>query len=103
MVLSTLLLMTAASTVIVDGDVYVEREFRTASQLAPWCREEAEAHVIATGKTPYQWTASHHDRGDVLIVEGKLRVEGGNDVAVTCRIARGARERYASIVFGTPH
>ena len=61
-----------------------------------WCRTEAEARVVARGGTPYQWTASYRDRGKVLEVDGKLRVDGA-DVAVRCRVARGARERYATI------
>jgi hypothetical protein len=70
----------------------------SASQLVPWCRTEAEAHFIGQGASVYQWTASYHDRGKVLHVNGKLRVDG-KDVAVSCRIARGARERYATIEF----
>ncbi len=81
-----------------DGDIDEERVISLASQLAPWCRDEAEAIVIGRGGTPYQWTASYRDRGDRLQVDGRLRVDG-EDVAVRCRIARGARERYASIEF----
>src|SRR5688500_12895000 len=43
-------------------DPHHERTISTASQLAPWCRAEAEARVVAQGATPYQWTASYHDR-----------------------------------------
>ena len=96
MILPTLLLLATPAPVVVEGDVYVEREFHTASQLVSWCREEAEARVVANGGEPYQWRASHKSTGDVLEVEGKLRVDG-EDLGVRCRVARGARERYASI------
>lgn len=79
-----------------------ERVIHRASDLVPWCREEAEAIVIGRGGTPYQWTASWHDRGDVIHVDGKLRVDG-KDIGVSCRIARGARERYASLEFNEPY
>jgi hypothetical protein len=75
-----------------------ERTITLASQLAPWCRAEAEARVVAEGGTPYQWASSYHERGNVLHVEGTLRVDG-EDIGVRCRIARGAREFYASIEF----
>ena len=35
------------------------------------------------------------------IADRTLRA-GGRDVAVTCRVARGARERYASILIDPP-
>lgn len=95
-----LLLVLSPAPVVVDGDVYVEREIHAASQLVSWCRDEAEARVVATGATPYQWTSSHHDRAKVLEVDGRLRVEGGDDITVKCRIARGARERFATIEIG---
>ena len=80
-----------------DHDPVIQR----ASELVPWCRSEAEAHYVGRGETTYQWTSSYHDRGNVLHVEGKLRVEGA-DVTVQCRIARGARRHYASIEFTDP-
>ncbi|KFN46550.1 hypothetical protein [Arenimonas metalli] len=73
-----------------------ERVFQQASQLQPWCRQEAEAHFTGRGIETYQWTASYSESGRMLEVRGTLRA-GGQDVAVTCRIAKGARERYASI------
>lgn len=73
-----------------------ERSFQRASELVGWCRQEAEAHFTGRGIPTYQWTASYHDRGNQLIVDGKLRAEG-EDVAVQCRVARGARERYATV------
>lgn len=92
-----LLLLTPAPAVVGDH-VYVEREIHLGSELAAWCRDEAEARVIAMGSTPYQWRASFHDRDRLLHVEGTLRFDG-KDVGVRCRIARGARERYASFEF----
>ncbi|HEU0154313.1 MAG TPA: hypothetical protein VFQ84_13325 [Arenimonas sp.] len=70
--------------------------FRNASELVPWCRNQAEAYFVGQGEDVYQWTASHFSRGRNLHVEGKLRA-GGRDVAVSCRVARGASDTYASI------
>lgn len=70
--------------------------FTRASQLVPWCRQQAEAHYLARGIPTYQWTASYHDRGNLLHVQGQLRADG-RYVQVSCRVARGARERYATI------
>jgi hypothetical protein len=67
-----------------------------ASQLVPWCRAEAERRFVAKGLTPYQWSSSYHDRGKMLNVTGRLRVEG-RDVEVRCSVVRGAREYDASI------
>lgn len=85
----------------VGAQYYQELVFNQASELVPWCKSEAEARYIAAGITPYQWTSRYYDRSNVLYVEGKLRVNG-NDVAVTCKIARGARERYATIQIDDP-
>jgi hypothetical protein len=78
-----------------------EREIHQASALVPWCRQEAEARYTARGETTYQWSASYSDKGNTLSVEGRLRVQG-RDVKVECRIARGARERYATIAIQDP-
>ena len=83
------------------GDHHHDRTIHQASALVPWCRSEAEARYIAKNIVPYQWTARYHDRGNVLYVEGELRVHG-DDVAVRCRIARGAREKYAVIEIDDP-
>lgn len=76
-----------------------EIEFSQASELLPWCKTEAEAHFTGKGVETFQWTARHFSRGNVFHVEGKLRA-GGKDVAITCRVAKGARERYAVIDIG---
>jgi hypothetical protein len=95
--LTTLVL--ALATVAPTPAVQPERVFQRASELVPWCRREAEAHFVGLGITTYQWTAAYRDEGNTLIVDGKLRADG-RDVPVTCRIARGARERYAHIEIG---
>lgn len=87
------LLLQVATPVYVDPD---DRVIRVASELETWCRSEAEARMVGEGRTTYGWTSSQLSRGNVLHVEGKLRVQGA-DMAVHCRIARGARLRYASI------
>ena len=72
-----------------------------ASELVSWCKDETEARYVAKGLTPYQWAASHHEKSNVLHVDGRLRVHN-EDVAVRCRIARGAREKYAVIEIDDP-
>lgn len=72
------------------------RVISQASDLVPWCKAEAEARYVARNVTPYNWTASYHERSNVLYVDGKLRVNG-DDVAVRCRISSGAREEYATM------
>jgi len=97
------LLLAAQPSLASDPAAYdpYEREISQASELVPWCRQEAEARFVARGERTYQWSASYSDRGNALSVEGRLRVEG-RDVKVNCRIARGARERYATIDIQDP-
>ena len=95
------LALLASLSIAPTPPVVEERVFNTASELQPWCRREAEAHFVGQGIETYQWTSSHSSSGNVLRVSGKLRA-GGKDVAVTCRVARGARERYASIDIQSP-
>lgn len=78
-----------------------ELEFHQASELLPWCEAEARAYFTGKGVTTYQWTGRYYDAGNVLFVEGKIRANG-NDVPVACRVARGARERYAIIEIDEP-
>ena len=93
MSLMAAVLLQVAAPVYVDPD---DRIIQTANELAPWCQAEAEARMVAEGKTTYQWTSSRIVRGNVLHVEGRLRVQGG-DVQVHCRIVKGAQLRYASL------
>jgi hypothetical protein len=72
-----------------------------ASDLVPWCRDEAQAPYIAKNITPYNWTASYHDSGNMLYVDGRLRVHD-TDVEVHCRIASGARLEYGVIEIQDP-
>jgi hypothetical protein len=72
------------------------RSISQASELVPWCKAEAEAPYVARNITPYQWTASYHESGNILYVEGKLRVHS-QDVSVRCSVPRGTAEDYASI------
>lgn len=96
-----LLLALLLSDPVDDYAPAYERTISSGSEFAPWCRNEAEARYIARNLTPYQWTASYHDRDGVLYVKGSLRVEG-QTVEVRCRIAQGARERYATIEIDDP-
>lgn len=73
-----------------------EIEFRQGSELLSWCRSEAEAHFAGKGIATWQWSGRHHEKGNLLIVEGSIRT-GDKDVSVSCRVAKGARERHAAI------
>jgi hypothetical protein len=72
-----------------------------ASELVAPCREEAAAYFVGKGKTVYQWAASHKSRGNVLHVEGRLRVEG-DDVQVLCKLPTGARLTYMTLEVDKP-
>ena len=75
---------------------YLDRTINSANDLVSWCRAEAEARYAARSMPTYQWTSSQVDRGNTLVVEGKLRADG-QDVVVRCSVTRGAQLRYASI------
>src|ERR1700732_2784750 len=66
----------------------------SGSELRDWCKEESEATLIGKGLTPFNWSASYWDQGNVLMATGKWRVNG-SDVTVECRIAQGAEARFA--------
>jgi hypothetical protein len=66
----------------------------SGSELRDWCKEESEATLIGKGLTPFNWSASYWDQGNVLMAKGKWRVNG-SDVTVECRIAQGAEARFA--------
>jgi prepilin-type processing-associated H-X9-DG protein len=87
-VLLTALLASSSVAYAVPQDEIVILE---ASALVAPCREEAEAYFVGQGLVTYQWSASHKSRGNALFVDGTLRVEGGRDVQVSCRLPRGAR------------
>jgi hypothetical protein len=70
-----------------------------ASELVAPCREASEAHFVGRGLATYQWSASHKSDGNALLVEGTLRVEGGRDVRVSCRLPSGARLGYMTMTF----
>ncbi|ENO84008.1 hypothetical protein [Thauera linaloolentis] len=79
-----------------------EIEFRQGGELLSWCQSEAQAYFVGKGIPTYQWSARHYERGNVLFVEGSIRANG-SDVPVTCRVAKGARERHAIVeVHNTP-
>jgi hypothetical protein len=77
------------------------RPISQASELVPWCKAEAEAPYVARNITTYQWTASYHESGNILYVDGKLRVHS-QDVSVRCSVPRGAVEAYATIQIDDP-
>lgn len=72
-----------------------------ASDLVGYCRSEAEAYYVGKGHVTYQWAASHKSRGNVLYVDGRLRVDH-DDVQVKCRLPRGARLTYMTLEVSQP-
>ena len=68
----------------------------TSADLRDWCRMASEAHFVGRGQTPYNWVASHVERGNALRVDGRWRVEGRERV-ITCRAPRGAQQRFATM------
>ncbi|MBD9370440.1 hypothetical protein [Xanthomonas sp. XNM01] len=72
-----------------------------SGDLVSWCRQAAEARYVAAGVNTYQWAARHSDRGNMLSVEGRLRVEK-RDVKVNCRIARGAHVGAITVEIDDP-
>ncbi|MFC0154815.1 hypothetical protein ACFFJ4_14685 [Xanthomonas dyei] len=85
--------ITATQAVAQNVVQYVpEPLLMNGSDLVPVCRRAAETHYLAQGASVYNWTASYHDRGDGLYVDGRLRANG-NTVSVHCSATRGSRER----------
>jgi hypothetical protein len=74
----------------------VDVPITTGSELLEWCRTESERQFVAAGKPAYNWTARHQERGNLLQVEGRWRVEGVRH-AVVCRVARGALPEHATV------
>jgi len=66
----------------------------TQAELLAWCQAESEAWFVGRQLTPYNWSASFWEKGNVLYVKGSWRV-GSQDREVECSVARGARTRYA--------
>jgi hypothetical protein len=73
-----------------------DRPINTASELRDWCREESEQALVAKGMSPFNWTASYSDAGDILSVKGRWRIDV-SAVAVECHIARGDAARSATM------
>lgn len=69
----------------------------SAFALSQWCQKESAASFVGQGKTPHNWVASYVDVGNTFRVDGAWRVDGV-DMRVTCRIARGAEPRFATIM-----
>jgi hypothetical protein len=88
-----LTLLSLPAIVLADPD---DVPIHQGSELLDWCRAESEAHFVAQAKTAYNWTARHVERGNMLVVEGRWRVDA-DDVAVECLVARGARRSYATM------
>lgn len=69
---------------------------QTSAELRDWCRMASEAHFVGQGETPYNWVASYVEQGNAFRVDGRWRVDG-RERAVTCRAARGALPKFASM------
>ena len=84
------LLLTVSSAMAHHGDTPIN----SGSELRDWCKEESEAAFIGKGMTPYNWSASYSDQGNVLMVKGRWQVNGSY-ITVECRATRGAESRFA--------
>jgi hypothetical protein len=73
-----------------------DKPINSGSELRDWCKAESQATFIGRGQTPFNWSASFWDEGNVLMVKGSWRVND-SDVTVECRVARGAEARYATM------
>jgi hypothetical protein len=85
-----ILVLTASSALAHHEDAPIN----SGTELRDWCKVASEAAIIGKGVTPYNWTASYWDQGNMLMVKGKWRVNSA-DVTVECSIARGAEARFA--------
>jgi hypothetical protein len=72
------------------------RPINSGSELRDWCKAESQASFIGKGQTPFNWSASYWDEGNVLMVKGSWRINE-SQVIVECRVARGAEARYATM------
>jgi len=77
------------------------KPINSGTELRDWCKDESEASLIGKGLSPFNWTASYWDQGNVLMVKGEWRVGDGN-VSVECSVARGAESRYANLSISAP-
>lgn len=68
----------------------------TGSELFEWCRAESEAEFVAQGRTPYNFSGRHLERGNTLVVEATWRVDGVRH-EILCQAARGARRENATL------
>ena len=78
-----------------------DRLLNLGSDLLHWCRAESEALLVGAGHRPSNWTGRHADKGNTLTASGKWRVDGA-DVAVDCRVPRGARAEFALVKLQLP-
>ncbi len=76
-----------------------EAVFNSTTELMPYCQKEAADQLGAKGIATYQWSARHHMQGNLMVVEGQIKTDKG-EVPVTCRAAKGARERHVSVQVG---
>lgn len=67
-------------------------------ELLEWCKTETEGYYVANGITPYNWSASWWEKGNTLFVKGHWLIENEH-VAVGCRVAKGAKRKYAIFEF----
>lgn len=65
-----------------------------SSELLEWCQAESEAYYVAKNITPYNWSASWWEVGNIFYVKGYLLVNRER-VDIECRIAKGAKKKYA--------
>ena len=98
-----LAILVSSPSLVAQQHPYHELKFFQASELLPWCQSEARTSFAARNIPTYQWTGRYFERGNLLMVEGKIRASG-HDIPVTCTAAKGARERDVVVEIGDkPH
>jgi len=67
---------------------------QSSTELLEWCEAKTRSHYAGKGITPYNWSASWWEEGNVLFVRGSCRIES-EYVTVECHVMRGATKQHA--------
>lgn len=73
-----------------------EIQFNTSADLKSWCKNESAEYFLAKDKTPFNWSASEWNEGNIINVKGSWKV-GVVEFVVKCRVRKGLQEKQAVI------